>query len=201
MSIYKKRMFEVQQIKKESSPMTVRLPNEIQSFIETMASDFEISKHEALLILIKDGKQVAEDAMNQATEDDKNSTFHILNTNKRHTDMDQKRMLSEHIALASYGTWKDNIKRLKKNDYVFLFENGVGIIAYGNVASDDFEVDDAHDGGKNECYSKKLINFEILKTPISAEQIRKILGRKVVFARTMSGVPDGQKLLNVMTKS
>ena len=41
-----------------------------------------------------------------------------------------------------------------------------------------------------------LSDFKVLEEPLSAAEVRKILDRNVVFLRTMSGAPDGQKILD-----
>jgi hypothetical protein len=55
-----------------------------------------------------------------------------------------------------------------------------------------------HHGKKDECHYQVLEGFTILENPLSAAAIKKVLERNVVFLRTMSGMPDGQKVLNLI---
>jgi hypothetical protein len=43
-----------------------------------------------------------------------------------------------------------------------------------------------------------LEGFTMLEKPLSAAAIKKQLERNVVFLRTMSGMPDGQKVLDLI---
>ncbi|MGF6854042.1 hypothetical protein [Paraburkholderia sp. CI3] len=122
------------------------------------------------------------------------SHFHILNTNKRHRIEDHERMLNEGVAAAFYAPWKFNIDRIQKNDVVFLYENGKGIVAFGTGTGKTLKTD--HQGNMDECHYQKLSDFVRLDSPLPAAESRKILGRNVVFLRTMSGAPDGQKILD-----
>jgi hypothetical protein len=56
-------------------------------------------------------------------------------------------------------------------------------------------------GMKNQCHYQKLDDFIHVQKPITAAEIKKILGRNVVFLRTMAGMPDGQKLLNALKET
>ncbi|MNP46636.1 hypothetical protein D3C76_1406470 [compost metagenome] len=75
-----------------------------------------------------------------------------------------------------------------------MYENGKGIVAYGR-GTGEVEISD-HDGDKDECHYQKLQDFKLLERPLTAAEIKKVLGRNVVFLRTMSGMPDGQKVLD-----
>ena len=48
-------------------------------------------------------------------------------------------------------------------------------------------------------YYQVLSDFTVLKKPLAAAEVRSILERNVVFLRTMSGAPDGQKILDRIT--
>lgn len=77
---------------------------------------------------------------------------------------------------------------------MFLYENGKGIVAFGMGTGETLKTD--HQGNIDECHYQKLSDFVRLDRPLPAAEIRKILGRNVVFLRTMSGAPDGQKILD-----
>jgi|TARA_R110001583_G_C5654863_1_gene409117 hypothetical protein len=179
-------------VKKELVASTVRIPRELVLFIEGLAERLDLSKQEVTLKLIEAGVEVAEKELE--TEEVDNSAFHVLNTNRRHDVSDQDYMLTHRVAAAFYDPWKYNINRIKKGDTVFLYENGVGIVAFG-VGSGTTLMKDRY-GDKDECHYQELSDFKILESPISAAGIRKVLDRNVVFLRTMSGMPDGQKILD-----
>jgi hypothetical protein len=121
--------------------------------------------------------------------------FHILNTNKGNNDTDHPVMIAEGIAAAFYDPWKFNINRIKAGDWVFLYENQRGIVAFGQGSGETLIRD--HEGNSEECHYQKLDGFTVLSNPISAKEVKKILGRNQIFLRTMVAMPDGQKVLNV----
>lgn len=192
--------------KEEMVPTTVRIPMKLNSVMEALADQFGLSKQEMLLHLIEAGIEVAEDElklndleeekkeMPQADNEQQKCRFYILNTNKRHGSTDQKWMLTEGIAGAFHKPWKLNINRIKKGDVVFLYENGVGIVAYGRGTGSVLFAD--YRGHVKEAHYQKLDGFKVLSKPLSAAEIRKIVARNVVFLRVMSAMPDGQKVLD-----
>ena len=182
-------------VKKEFVASTIRMPQETYSFIEGLCEHLDKTKQDVMLMLIEEGIEIAKDELKLSEIEEKiNSNFHILNTNKGNNLLDHKKKLKNGFASAFYTPWKFNIERIKENDIVFLYENGVGIIAYGKGTGKTLIKD--HYGNKDEWYYQELKNFKILEKPISAKEIKKILDRNVVFLRTMSGMPDGQKILN-----
>jgi hypothetical protein len=178
--------------KKELIASTIRMPKELYLFIEGLSEQLDLSKQEVTLKLIEAGVEIAEKELER--EEVINSTFHVLNTNRRHDESDHDHMLNNGIAAAFYDPWKYNINRINKGDSVFLYENGVGIVAHGKGSEITLKKDRYDD--KDECHYQKLSDFKILDKPLSAAKIKKILDRNVVFLRTMSGMPDGQKILD-----
>jgi len=79
------------------------------------------------------------------------SEFYIVNTNITWSNENYKEMLSENKASA-YGNRRYGIKRIKKNDEVFLYHNGVGVVAYGKAIDNPVETPD------EEIYIK--VNFK-----------------------------------------
>lgn len=183
-------------IKNELIASTVRLPKELHSFVDELAEHLSLSRQEVLFNLINEGASVAKDELNPSVVDDSQPAcrFHLLNTNKGNNDEDQEQMIAEGIAAAFYGQWKYNIDRIKKGDWVFLYENGVGVVAYGKGSGETLARE--HEGQEEECRYQKLREFNLVSKPITASEVKKVLGRNVVFLRTMSGMPDGQKLLD-----
>lgn len=182
--------------KKKLIASTIRIPKELSLFIEDLAEKLDLSKQEVTLKLIEAGVEIAEKELE--LEEVITSTFHVLNTNKRHDKNAQEHMLNNKIAAAFYEPWKGNIERIKKNDIVFLYENGVGIVAYGNGSGETLKKD--WHGDINECHYQVLSGFSVLEKPLSAVKIKKTLDRNIVFLKTMSGMPDGQKILDEINK-
>ena len=178
--------------KEELVPVTVRMPKELQAVVDELEEQFGLSRQEMLLMLIDESAATALDELNNV-EETESFGFHFLNTNKRHSVEDHIWMLENGCAAAFYDPWKLNIKQIRAGDIVFLYSNGVGIVAFG-TGTGNVEVKDYH-GDKDECHFQKLKDFTVLKTPMKASEIKKILDRNVVFLRTRSGVPDGKKLL------
>ena len=191
--------------KEEMVPTTLRLPVKLNSYVEGLADQLSLSKQEMLLRLVEEGVNAAENELKlddreeerrkQAAEQEMQGkcSFHVLNTNKRHSAEDHEWMIREEVAAAFMDPWKFNINRLNQGDVVFLYENGVGIVAYGTATGEVLVKD--YDGKSDETHYKKLQGFKQLSKPMPAAEVRKILSRNVVFLRTMSAMPDGQKVL------
>jgi hypothetical protein len=192
--------------KNELAVATVRMPKELYAFIEGLADHIEISRQEVMLKLLEKGAEIAREAMKlddrdeaiAQIEDAPAAAFHVLNTNKRHSIEDHDMMLGEQVAAAFYDPWKRNINRINAGDVVFLYENGKGIVAYGKGTGETLT--STHHGYLDECHYQKLQDFKILDKPITAAEIKKTLERNVVLLRTMSGMPDGQKVLDLIKK-
>lgn len=181
--------------------ITLRVSEPIRVLIDEVSASLESSRQEVLMTMIEDGLDRAVKLLAEAKgpELERQSAFHILNTNKAHTDEDQEAMLAEGIAAAFYDPWYLNINRIKANDWVFLYQNGKGIIAYGQGTGQTLER--AHRGTPKACRYQKLKGFTVLQHPMSAADVRKLLGRNVIFLRTMVGVPDGQRLLDAVSST
>ena len=183
--------------KQELAPATVRMPKELHSFIDGLAEHLSLSKQEMMLKLLQEGIAIAERELcldKLESDDGVEFKFHVLNTNKRHDINDHDEMIKNGIAAAFYDPWKYNIDRIQKGDVVFLYENGVGIVAYGKGSGVSLKKNRYDD--VDECHFQVLDLFKVLDKPLTAAEIKKILNRNVVFLRTMSGMPDGQKVLD-----
>ncbi|RMW02354.1 hypothetical protein ALP03_200140 [Pseudomonas amygdali pv. tabaci] len=96
--------------KNDLASASIRMPKELYSFIEGLADQLDLSRQETMLKLLEKGVEAAKAALKL---DDKEqaavdiellepSSFHLLNTNKRHSLEDHDRMLSEGSAAAFY---------------------------------------------------------------------------------------------------
>jgi len=192
--------------KSEMASATVRMPKELYAFIEGLADHIDISRQEVMLKLLEKGAEIAKQTLKlddvvvarEELEAPLPANFHVLNTNKRHSIEDHEMMLTDKRAAAFYDPWKRNINRIKAGDIVFLYENGKGIVAFGKGTGETLKA--THHGLLEECHYQELQDFKLLDKPITAAEIKKALERNVVLLRTMSGMPDGQKLLDLIQK-
>lgn len=185
--------------KEELVSSTVRLSVEMNSMVEELAEHLSISKQKMFIELIKEGLDIANKALDIDAISDENSNhkqinYHLFNTNKRYNSSDGVRMLKEQIVSAFYKPWKFEINKINKDDIVFLYENGVGIIAYGKASGQLIVTD--RDGDKDEMHYQKLNDFIILEKPIKASKIKEILNTQLVFMRTRTYLSDGELVLN-----
>lgn len=196
--------------KEEVVANTLRLPAKLNSTVDGLADQLSLSRHETLVHLVQAGADLAlaalhldepevnEDAAQktappQAQQGTKGCSFYLLNTNRRHGIEDHERMLRDGVAAAFYEPWKLEINRIKKGDVVFLYANGTGIVAWG-TATGEVQVED-YNGDPDETHYQKLDGFTVLKKPLPASEINKLLDRNFVYLRTMSEMRDGHKVL------
>ena len=120
--------------------------------------------------------------------------YYILNTNFRNNPLAHEDMLKNAKAAAYYDPWKFKIERLNKGDTVFLYQSGVGIVAFGEA---DGKLKKAlYDENPDEEYFMKLNNFHCLSRPLTAAEIKSITGIDYVFMATMFGLDadSGKKI-------
>jgi hypothetical protein len=123
--------------------------------------------------------------------------YYILNTNSGNTQEDHDDMLRSGKAAAYFDPWKFKIERLARGDVVFLYQSGVGIVAFGEA---DGNLQKAPYQGKTEHpdeeYSMKLQRFRLVHPPLPASEIKRITGTNYVFMSTMFGLDaEGGKTL------
>lgn len=129
--------------------------------------------------------------------------FYILNTDYSNDPSNDKDMIHNQKAAAYFDPWKRNIERIKKNDKVFLYRSGKGIVAVG-IASGKLEKKPYHgkEKHKDEEYCMKLDKFKKLKQSLPASDIKKITGVNYRFMSTMFAVSkdSGDKLWDYISK-
>jgi len=130
--------------------------------------------------------------------------YFILNTNYGKHPEDDRDMVEHNKAAAYFDPWKKNIVKLKKNDKIFLYRSGTGIVAMG-LASGKLQKQDYHHEKQypDEEYFMKLERFKLLKTPLSAADIKKITGINYRFMSTMFALDkeSGDKLWEYILKN
>lgn len=117
---------------------------------------------------------------------------YIVNTNLTWSDTNYREMLDNNKA-AAYGERRYGIKNLRKGDTVFLYHNGVGVIAFGKVKNNKHK-SRYHVGHKEEEYFVDL-SFEWVADPdkepnkaVKAWQINKKLSSQHAFRQTIFSI-------------
>lgn len=123
--------------------------------------------------------------------------YYILNTNIKNDEYDHNDMINNSKCAAYFEPWKYKIERLNKGDVVFLYQSGLGIVAYGD-ASGKLIVSNYQNNpeNKDEEYSMKLNNFYKINPPLSASEIKEITEIDYRFMSTMFGIDieSGKKI-------
>jgi hypothetical protein len=130
--------------------------------------------------------------------EDSAAGYFMLNTNYRNDPTDHEDMLKSHKAAAYFAPWKHKIDRLSKGDCVFLYQSGVGVVAFGH-ASGKLEKRPYHDDPKHndEEHYMALTKFQEVVPPVSAARIKDVTGANYQFRGTMFSMDgeSGVKLL------
>ena len=119
---------------------------------------------------------------------------YICNTDKKSSPKHHQAMLDEHKAAAYGAGYDQQIAKIQKKDIVFLYENGVGLVAFGYASGVVNSVPD------EEEYSTPLNLFTFLNPPISAAKMKEITGHDFFFPKTVFSISDedAQKLIDSM---
>ncbi len=121
------------------------------------------------------------------------SSAYVLNTNFSNNSQHTQDMLDEKKAAAYYPGWREKIAKLQKGDTVFLYQSGVGIIAYG-IATGKLEKREC-DGHPEYEYCMKLDKFSKLKKPFSAADMKACANQGFNFRQTMFSIGEEAKEL------
>lgn len=191
--------------------LSLRLSTKEMNILSEMANTLECTRQEIITRLIqkyvvsaweaeyaKDKIQNEQDNIVTDTYNLQETGYYLLNTNSVHDTNDEDFMLKNGFAAAFEDGYKEKIERLGKNDWVFLYSSSVGIVAYGQATGEILKTH--HYGIENKTFYQKLDNFQILKKPIKAHEVRSILGRNFPFAQTLSYIYDGDKLVEFISK-
>jgi len=136
------------------------------------------------------GEYYIEFNMYSKTEDflEYETNCYVLNTNMSSDPKYTEEMLRDRKAAAYYPGWREKIHRLQKGDTVFLYKNGVGIIAYG-IANGELHKAPC-DGYDDYEYYMYLDKFVILKKPITASKMKEIANCGFQFRQTMFSISE-----------
>ena len=128
------------------------------------------------------------------------SKNYIVNTNLTWSKTSYREMLDNSIA-AAYGERKYGIENLKKGDIVFLYHNGIGVIAYGKVISNKYKSRYNKDLRAEEYYVDLSFDWAIdpdaePNKAIKAWQINRKLNTQHAFRQTIFSIR--QKMADVI---
>ncbi|CCQ39944.1 TPA: hypothetical protein ACQQX6_001647 [Yersinia enterocolitica] len=180
---------------------TLKVPTEIDLFAKDIAEYLEVSKHEVLIALLRDGAEIARlkqanldiyDFTESQPEERSGKRYFMLNTNKSQDESTHDWMVSDKVAAAFCDPWKFKIERINPGDVVFHYESGAGIIGFGTVEGNIKKKE--YDETKDDCYFYSLTNYHSLENPVPAKRVKDILKRKIPFASTLICLKDGEYL-------
>ncbi len=113
--------------------------------------------------------------------------YWLVNTNRSYVPEWKSFMLASRCVCAAYEGSKEQIDQLKAGDTVFLYHNGVGIIAYGKT--DGLLKITPFRGERGEQHSMKVDRWREIDPPIAAAEIseasQKQAGANIYYARTV----------------
>lgn len=190
----------------EKTTFSIRLSVKEDLILQEIADSFDLSRQELLHRLITEQiivpwKKRFEEQANEELEEvdtEQSTRYFLLNTNKVNDIDDHDFMLKNQVAAAFEDGYKEKIAKFKKGDWVFLYESGQGIIAFGQASG---RLEKApHYGREDKTYYQRLEGFTRLSKAIKAIEIKRILNRSFPFAQTLAQITDGEKLLSEIKK-
>lgn len=201
MSFIDSRTESYNQRNQDKITLSLRLSRKDDLILQELSDAWETTRQDIINDLIQEyiikewEKKRSDDKQTEAELDTSLEVkYFLLNTNKVNDVDDHHFMLNNQVAAAFEDGYKEKINRIKKGDYVFLYESGEGIVAFGR-ATGIVEIRH-HYGIEGKTFFQKLDNFiDLTKKPIRAKQVKSILGRPFPFAQTLSQIIDGEKLL------
>lgn len=185
----------------EKTTFSIRLSVKEDLILQEIADSFDLSRQELLHRLITEQiivpwKKRFEEQANEELEEvdtEQSTRYFLLNTNKVNDIDDHDFMLKNQVAAAFEDGYKEKIAKFKKGDWIFLYESGQGIIAFGQASG---RLEKApHYGREDKTYYQRLEGFTRLSKAIKASEIKRILNRSFPFAQTLAQITDGEKLL------
>ncbi|KPN71414.1 hypothetical protein [Neisseria sp. 83E34] len=185
----------------EKTTFSIRLSVKEDLILQEIAESFDMSRQELLHRLITEQiivpwKKRFEEQANEELEEvdaEQSTQYFLLNTNKVNDIDDHDFMLEKQVAAAFEDGYKEKIAKFKKGDWVFLYESGQGIVAFGQASG---KLEKApHYGREDKTYYQRLEGFTRLSKAIKASEVKRILNRSFPFAQTLARIADGEKLL------
>lgn len=183
----------------DKTTFSIRLSIKEDLILQEVAEHFEYSRQELIHRLLTEQiiepwkKKFAEQANADIDVEEQAINYFLLNTNKVNDIADHDFMLHNGYAAAFEDGYKEKIQKIKKGDWVFLYESGKGIVAVGQATGVVQKTE--HYGRENKTFFQKLDDFVILPTPVKAQEVKSLLDRSFPFAQTLSRIVDGDKIL------
>jgi len=186
----------------EMSSVSLRIPESLNTELEELSGQVDLTKSalitkfiEVSVLGLRQALDVKDQDLNVIHEtcltvQNSKDRFFLLNTNFNNDPKDHESMLQNAEAAAFYDHWKENIAYLKQGDHVFLYQSGVGFVAYGVVNSDLIRSD--HHGKTNEKYARKLTDFTVGFKPVKARDFKDLTKSNTSFRQTMVGLTKAQ---------
>lgn len=186
----------------DKTTFSIRLSIKEDLILQEIAEHFGYSRQELIYRLLNEHviepwkRKFAENATLEIETESQKVNYFLLNTNKVNDVADHKFMLDHHYAAAFEDGYKEKINKIKEGDWVFLYESGKGIVAYGQATGNVQKTE--HYGRANKTFFQELTGFKKLANPIDAKRVKALLGRSFPFAQTMSRIVDGDKILKAI---
>lgn len=197
----------------ESQLISIRLPNTTVNAIDELAAEVGAIRSDLIVAFIDGGLEELEKQLSETRDTEvvseignteqpsKHLRYFMLNTNFNNSQNDHYEMLKNEEASAFYGHWKENIDYLREGDCVFLYQSRHGICAYG--FADKTLIKRDHEGRENQCHSRKLNDFKLVKKPITAKACKDATKSNLVFRNTMSQLTkeQGEALISLINQN
>lgn len=184
-----------------SAPISIRIPTILNNELDELSLSLDRSKSSLISEFIKAGVVTANELLKEHSlisdemkeqlinqrEDSAvgflDSKAFMLNTNYNNDVETHFYMVKNQEAAAFCKGWKEYICQLSKGDKVYLYQSGVGIVAYGVVDGDLLKSE--HYGVADDKYAKPLKDFKTGFKAISARRFKELTGGGANFRRTM----------------
>lgn len=116
---------------------------------------------------------------------------YVLNTNFTNNPQSHKEMINAKKASAYCTGWKEKIEKIQREDVVFLYQTGKGIVAYGKA---DGKLKKKNwNGIIDDEYYMNLDDFKELKKPINASEMKRVANKGFPFRTTMFSIDEESK--------
>ncbi|PHM51447.1 hypothetical protein [Xenorhabdus hominickii] len=187
---------------KNTVTLSVRVTNEENAVLQEIADVVGCTRQDVIYQLISDYaipewqkmKTVDDNDASEALEEHAGASYFLLNTNKTNSLIDHNIILEKGIAATFEDDYIGKMNRIKKGDVVFLYESGSGIVAYGIGSGQNIDEQNPEKINHKSMRYQILSDFRLLKKPLAARDVKRILDNEIPFAQTLSQVSDGEKL-------
>ena len=123
------------------------------------------------------------------------NNYYVLNANNFNDEKNTEDMLRDIKEAVYRGHWKNDVEKLKKDDTVFFYKNGVGVFACGTVCG-NLDIKD-YERDKKEEYFIRPDSFKKLLKSLRVSEMKAIGEVGFAFKQTMFAISEevGKKLI------